>query len=94
MHTGVQLLTHELIMAVPFIIQSVPLFATPYGSDLSHCSLAEAPLTMGGPERAHMLCVCTLRIHRDHTRHSVTTHLCLLVEASTTQRERERERDG
>lgn len=78
-------LSYELIMVMPFIIQSMPLFPTLYGPDLSH-SPSLKPRWLWWPEKAHMLCVCTLRIHRDHTRHSVTTHLCLLVEASTTQR--------
>lgn len=39
------LLTYELIMVMPFLIQSEPLFPTLYGPDLSHCTLT-APLTL------------------------------------------------
>lgn len=80
------LLTYELIMVMPFIIQSVPLFPTLYGPDLSHCSLAEAPLTLRTREGPYALCL--------HATHSPRPHetfchhaLCLPVEASTTQRD-------
>lgn len=43
------------------------------------------PRWFWGPQSTQMLRVCTLRIYRDHRRHSVTTHLCLSIKASATQ---------
>lgn len=60
------LLTCGIIMLMQFIIQSVPLFLTLYGPDLSHCSLTEAPLTLRTREGPYALCL--------HATHSPQPH--------------------
>lgn len=56
----------RLIMVMPFFIQSMSLFPTLYGPDLSHCSLAEAPLTRRTREGPYALCL--------HATHSLRPH--------------------
>ena len=89
MHTGIWTLTRlwaHYGNAIHHTVSECPC-SQPCMGLASHTAPLLKPRWLWGPERAHMLCVCTLRIHRDHTRHSVTTHLCLLVEAGATQRD-------
>lgn len=66
MHGGIGAHSCGLIMIMPFMLQSVPSFPTLYGPDLSHCFVAEAPLTLRTTEGTYALCL--------HATHSPQPH--------------------
>lgn len=62
----IQVLSCELIMIMPFIIQSALLHQTLHGSDLSHSFLAKALLTLKTRKGPYTLCLHATQLQWPH----------------------------